>query len=553
MRVKLVCHVCATVWLASSSIALFSQQPIPKLAHQGSRFHLLVDGSPYLILGGQAHNSSATNPADLEPVFNSLVAMHANTAEIPVYWELVEPEPGQFDFHLVDAILDGARKHGLRVVLLWFGTWKNGEMHYTPEWVKRDRQKYRRVKNALGEDMDIISPLCEAAQDADARAFAALTAHLRDVDSSQRTVIMVQVENETGLLGTDRDYSADATKLFHGPVPSQLTGYLQGHRGQLAPALAADWAENHFPTSGTWEEVFGEMAPEAFSAWCVSRYVDAVAAAGKKEYPLPMYVNNWLVNPGAARAGDWPSGGPTAHVLDIWKAEAPHIDILAPDVYQPKFYKVAAQFTRPDNPLFVPETAFNLYFAPYVYMDLATFNGIGFSPFGIDHAAKNGKLTATAEPFAMNYALLASILPLVAKLQYTGKLHSLIQGVAQGEDMSEAIPIDRGLAATVRFTTPFSPTKPRAGGLLMELEPDDFIVAGAGLNVDFVELEGPPSQAEILSVEEGTYANGQWVASRRLNGDELHVSLPMRGARFSLPQNGRILRVRLIRQNAPKR
>ena len=547
MRVRLLTVVCATLWLASSSVTLFSQQPIPRLEHQGSQFHLLVDGSPYLILGGQAHNSSATNPADLEPVFNSLVAMHANTVEVPVYWELVEPQPGQYDFHLADAIVNGARQHGLRVVLLWFGTWKNGEMHYTPAWVKRDRQKYQRVQNALGQEMDIISPLCAAARDADARAFAALMDHLRGIDSARRTVIMVQVENETGLLGTDRDYSPQATRLFHSPVPSDLTSFLETRRHHLSPTLAADLAANHFRMSGTWEQVFGEMASEAFSAWCVSRYVDAVAAAGKKAYPLPMYVNNWLVNPGAARAGDWPSGGPTVHVLDIWKAEAPHIDLLAPDVYQPKFYKVAAQFTRPDNPLFVPEVAFNPYFASYVYMDLATFNGIGFSPFGIDHAAQNGKLTPRAEPIAMNYRLLSPLLPVIAKYQYTGKLHALIQGVSQGEGMAEAIHLDRGLAATVQFTTTFSPSKPRGGGLLIELSPGDFIVAGAGLNVDFVKLQGPPVKAEILSVEEGTFKGGQWVPSRRLNGDELHVSLPMHGSRFSLPEEGRILRVRLIR------
>ena len=547
MHRKLLTIACLALCCVFSGASLWAQHPLPSVEHEGGKFHLMVDGNPYLILGGQAHNSSATNPADLEPVFNSLVAMHANTVEVPVYWELVEPQPGQYDFHLVDAIVNGARQHGLRVVLLWFGTWKNGEMHYTPAWVKRDRQKYQRVRNALGQEMDVISPLCAAGRDADARAFAALMDHLHGIDSAQRTVIMVQVENETGLLGTDRDYSPEATRLFHGPVPPDLSNYLKAHRDHLSPSLAADLAASQFRLTGTWEQVFGMMAPEAFSAWCVSRYVDGVAAAGKKAYPLPMYVNNWLVNPGAARAGEWPSGGPTVHVLDIWKAEAPHLDLLAPDVYQPKFYKVAAQFTRPDNPLFVPETAFNPYFAPYVYMDLATFNGIGFSPFGIDHAAENGKLTSRAEPIAMNYRLLSPLLAVIAKYQYTGKLHALIQGVSQGEGMGEAIPIDRGLAATVQFTAPFSPPKPRGGGILIELAPDDFIVAGAGLNGDFVKLQGPPGKAEVLSVEEGTFKAGQWVSSRRLNGDELHVSLPMHGSRFSLPEDGRILRVRLVR------
>jgi Domain of unknown function (DUF5597)/Glycosyl hydrolases family 35 len=529
-----------------------AQQPIPHLQHEGNHFHLIVDGKPYLILGGQAHNSSATNPADLEPIFNSLVAMHANTAEVPVYWELVEPEPGHFDFHLVDAIVSGARRHHLRLILLWFGTWKNGEMHYAPGWVKRDRQTYRRVISAVGQPMEIISPFCQAAERADATAFGAFMTHLKQIDAGDRTVIMVQVENETGLLGTDRDYSPEATRLFGGQVPADLMHYLEAHRDHLQPVLKAAWSANQYRNSGTWQQVFGGLAPEAFSAWGVSRYVNAVAAAGKKAYPLPFYCNNWLAGPGAARAGDWPSGGPTFHVLDIWKAEAPNIDILSPDIYAPKFYDVAAGFLRPDNPLFVPETGFEPYHAPYVYMDLATFNGIGFSPFGIDRAAVNGKLTPRAEPIALNYELLQPLLPLIAKEQYTGKLHALIQGVGNGEGWAETVPIDSGLAAVVHFTTTFDPEKPRGCGLLIELAPDDFIVAGTGMTVDFMKLQGPPGKAEILSVEDGTYQNGEWLATRRLNGDELHVSLGQHSQRFSFAEKGRILRVRLIRRHVSK-
>ena len=534
----LLCCVLIPSWRLGAQ----AHPPIPQLVRTGSKCQLLVDGRPFLILGGQAHNSSASNAADLKPVWDSLVAMRANTAEAPIYWELIEPQPGQFDFHTVDEVIQGARNHGLRLVLLWFGTWKNGAMTYTPGWIKEDPQKYFRVRNAVGQPTDVISPFCSAARDADEQAFAAVMHHIESVDASDRTVIMMQVENETGLLGTDRDYSPEATHAYGSPAPSALTSYLQAHRGHLMPALESAWAASHFRQSGNWQELFGDLAPEAFSAWYVARYVDAVAAAGKRKYALPMYCNNWLDGPGAARAGEWPSGGPTIHVLDIWKAAAPHIDLLAPDIYIPEFLETAAEFHRPDNPLFVPETAFAPSYASYVFATLAQFNGIGFSPFGIDHGVEGGKLTPDAKALAEDYQILEPLLPLIEQDQYTGRLFSVVQGV----DSANAIYLGHELAAVAYYTPPFRfgpPMTPqfgarRAGGIIIELAPDDYVVAGFGFRLVFEELQGPPRSPEFLSLEEGTFRGAQWIPEKRLNGDELHVDL------LRAP---RILRVRFVR------
>ena len=515
-----------------------SGRPIPRVERTGSQYRFLVDGQPFLMLGGQAHNSSASTARDLEAFWKSLVGIHGNTAEVPLYWELIEPEPGRFDFHLVDEIIAGARRNGLRLVFLWFATWKNGVMDYTPEWVKRDRAKYKHVVGALGEEMWIISPLCQAARDADAHAFAAVMQHIRSIDESDRTVIMVQVENETGLAGTDRDYSEEATRLYSGAVPAELMAHLGKTRDSLSASLKAAWAGSNYRASGTWTEVFGDLAPEAFSAWHVARYVDAVAAAGKQAYPLPFYVNNWLVEGGEVRAGNWPSGGPTVHVLDIWKAAAAHIDVLAPDIYYPKFFDVAVQYTRPDNPLFVPETNSVPYFAANALLTFAYFNGFGFSPFGIDTFVENGTVTQTAAEFEDLYRVLRPLLPLIARYQYTGKLHALLQGIAQGEDWAYAVRLSNQLAASVEFTGKYDPEKGRGCGLIIELGPDDFVVAGARFKVNFRELEGPPRDAKFLTLEEGTFEGERWVPSRRLNGDELHVELP---------EQSKILRARLRR------
>ncbi|MGH9350927.1 MAG: DUF5597 domain-containing protein, partial [Terriglobia bacterium] len=501
---------------ALAAVSLAAQTPMPELARNGSKYQLLVDGQPYLMLSGQAHNSSASNPADLNPVWNSMTAMHANTVEIPIYWELIEPQPGQFDFHTIDDILQGARSHNLRVVLLWFGTWKNGNMSYTPAWIKEDTTKYFRTRDEAGQPIGVLSPFCTAAREADATAFAAVMRHIKSVDSSQHTVIMMQVENETGLYGTDRDYSPDATRAYESNVPSKLMAYLEAHRGHLMPALESAWAASGSPQSGTWHEVFGDLAPEAFSAWYVSSYVDAVAAAGKQEYPLPMYCNNWLAGQGVARAGDWPSGGPTIHVLDVWKAAAPHIDILSPDIYAPEWLETAAAFHRPDNPLFVPETAFIPSYAAYAYADFAEFNGIGFSPFGIDNGVENGKLSPSGAALAECYQILQPLLPLIEKDQYTGKLFSAVQGV----DNADTLYLGHELAAVVSYTPlyrfgPPAPAAtgrmaPRSGGIIIELAPDDYIVAGSGFRVDFRNLTGPERSPEFLSIEQGTFHGTEW-------------------------------------------
>jgi hypothetical protein len=532
----LACGLLALAAFTAAGTAQPASTPIPSIEKKDGAVRLLVDGNPYLMLGGQVHNSDTANADDLNKALDVLASWHANTAEVPIYWEAIEPQPGQFDFRSVDLAIQAARKRELHLVFLWFGTWKNGESHYVPEWVKRDKQKYTRVLGPRGEETEIISPLCRAAMEADAHAFAALLQHVKSIDAAERTVLIVQVENEPGLVGTDRDYSPDASQLFEGPVPRELVNFLESHSTQLSAPMAGVWSKS--PKSGNWKQVFGEMAPEAFSAWLVSNYINTVATAGKHEYPLPMYVNVSLIEGDDERPGRWPSGGATVNVLDVWKAAAPAIDILAPDIYYPKFYDAAAQYNRPDNPLFVPETSFNPYFIGFAYTTFGFFNGMGFSPFAIDDVLKGGAPAAIGAGFEDTYSVLRPMLPLIARYQYTGKLHPILQGLANGEDWKESIRVGDRLAANIDFTATFDPMKGRASGMIIELAPDDFVVMGTGFDVTFREMEGPLRDAQLISIEEGTFQGDQWVASRRLNGDERHVSLP---------EKSTILRVRVAR------
>ena len=541
LAATLVCL--STARAAAERSAAQTGRPIPRLEHRDGRFDLMVDGRPFLILGGQAMNESVIKPEDRARIFEALTGLHANTGIVPIHWGVIEPRPGTFDFTMVDDLINHARESGVRLVLLWFGTWKNGEMAYTPQWLKDDRTTYRRAIGFKGEELQTITPLSEATRKADIRAFTALMQHIRKIDEAQRTVIMMQVENEPGLIGTDRDYSEESDRLFNAQVPAELMSYLHRHRNRLTSSMRAQLARLGFRRSGAWSEVFGDYAPEAFSAWHIARYIDTVTVAGKGVYPLPMYVNAWLIEPHTERPGRYPSGGPTDHVLDIWKAAAPHVDLIAPDIYYPKFYDCAVPYDRPDNPLFVPEVNFMPFFGAHAFMTFATFNGLAFAPYAVDEAVGSQGWTFRSAEFEDTYRVLTPLLPVIARYRNAGKMHAVIQGVSPGENW--ALDIHLGgetVAALVDFTVPMNLESGRGRGIIIELAPRDYIVAGAGFKVNFRELEGPMRDAQILSLEEGTFEGEKWVPTRRLNGDELNVSLPPKA---------KILRVRSDRTSLP--
>ena len=249
---------------------------LPRSSDKNGRFALLVDGAPYLMLSAQVNNSSSW-PAMLPKVWPAVTQLHANTVEVPIAWQQIEPREGEFDFSFLDTLLVQARERQVRVVLLWFGTWKNNGPGYAPEWVKLNNERFPRVVNAKGMRRDSLSPIFPATLEADRKAFVTLMRHLQTVDA-EHTVIMIQVENETGTYGAVRDYSPAAQRLFEAQVPRELVSAL-GER------------------PGTWAQVFGKNADEFFQAYSIAHFVEQVAAAGKAVDPIPMYVNAALRDP----------------------------------------------------------------------------------------------------------------------------------------------------------------------------------------------------------------------------------------------------------------
>jgi len=522
----------ALLLLACIALPLASAVEAPRLVQKDGRWALLVEGKPYLILGGQIHNSSAW-PSELPQIWKSMAALHANTIEAPVYWEQIEAQPCRFDFGSVDQLIRGARERNLHVVLLWFGTWKNGNMHYVPEWMKADTKRFPRVIKADGEPIDVLTALSRTNLEADKAAFVQLMRHLKALDGNEHTVLLVQVENESGIVGSVRDFSPEANAAFAGAVPGDLLGVVHKQ-------------------PGTWSQVFGADADEMFQLYHQARYVNEIAAAGKAELAIPLYINVWLSYPPAELPErrvsipgiQYPSGGAVQKYVGLWRALAPAIEMIGPDIYSSDSgvaLSVMNAYHRPDNPLWIPEIGRGDDFAKFLFYALDS-GAIGFSPFGVDQPDAGSSTEATGEAHARNYALLGPMAGEIARLNFEGKLKTSVEEAGHSQQELDF----GGWQATVSFgfpqrdgRRPPGTSDAHAAALVAQLGQDEFLVAGFDVAVSF-HLPGhlPGLRMQILSAEEGTYENGSWKPLRLWNGDETD-----RGLRFH--QHPAVIKIRL--------
>lgn len=511
------------------SVTAWSQvntQDAPRIVEKNGRHAFLVGGEPFLILGGQAHNSSAW-PGMLPQVWTSIKAMNANTLEVPIYWEQVEAKQGSYDFSLIDTLLVQARAHNVRLVLLWFATWKNGSNHYMPEWMKTDAKKYPNITGKDGKPVDSPSPHTQAALELDAKAFAQVMKYLKKADT-QHTVIMVQVQNEPGAWGSVRDYSAEAQKMFEAQVPAALL------QPEVLKAL-----NKPAVSKGTWQQVFGNDADEYFQAWSVASYIEKVAKAGRAENSLPLYVNvalrDPLTNPSA---NSYECGGATDNVIPIYKAAAPTIDILAPDIYlqgSDKVLKVLDLYDRPDNALFVPEIGSSEENAKYFYSVLS-HGGIGFSPFGIDDNGEGETLEQTQARLSSvgkEYAMAAPMMRELARWSFEGKIKSVIE---REDHASQNIDLGAWQAIVTfgpsgRRAEPAN-TRPLGRAMVVQTGENEFILIGSLCHFTFKPVGKNEGKAwQYLKVDEGSYENGQFKVLRTLNGDETDFGGPRLGVK----------------------
>lgn len=550
-----------SIVLLTNSLVFSQTRSIPHLDNRDGHIQLIVNDDPFFMFAGELHNSSTGSGHYMRPIWERLAGQNLNTVIAPVSWELVEPTEGEFDFSLVDSMIYGARKEDLKLVVLWFGSWKNGKSTYVPEWVKTDTKRFPLARDKNGKTLNILSTFGENSLHADKKAFAALMKHIKEIDSNEQTVLMVQVQNEIGVLNqvasfmgganaNMRDFSEKANKAFQGEVPAELMSYLNKNKDDLYPALRKVWSDNGFKQKGTWEEVFGKgvqiktegdewktnfpyYTEEIFMAWNYASYVGEIANTGKKQYALPMYANAWLKQSRANEPGKYPSGGPLPHVLDIWRAAAPSIDFIAPDIYAvEEFDWICEEYTLSNNPLFIPETKVGPAGAARAFYAFGKYNALGYAPFGID----GGGILNTADPndnsLGEAYECLQNLEPYLQKYHGTDQMSALFFDADNNSDRMEMgdynVSIQRmnfggsmGLFGA-QFEAKQDKEKSPAGLIIFQLADNEFLVAGGvgGIMINIGKGKSNPSEnIGFASVDEISYENGI-MKTHRLNGDE---------------------------------
>ncbi|MCR4860376.1 MAG: DUF5597 domain-containing protein [Bacteroidales bacterium] len=537
----------------------------PHLEKRGEATQLIVKGKPFLALSGELAGSSATSALYMEQFWPKFREAGLNTLLATVYWEQLEPEEGKYDFSRVDDMIRQARANDMHLVFLWFASWKNGITSHIPLWMKENQQKYALAETAAGKSVSILSTFCEANRDADARAFAALLGHIREVDAAQQTVLMIQIENEMGLHGDTRDHCAAAEKAFSGPVPAALTEYLVKNRETLLPETRTAWEKAGARTSGNWEEIFGkgDYTDELFMAWHYASYIEKVAAAGKAAYPIPFFVNAWLVQPEDRHPGTYPSGGPQAQNHDLWRAAAPSVDILSPDMYLADFPGILRRYMRGGNPGFIPESRDGLKGASNAAFLFGEMRGIGYSPMGVERLIQRENFA----PLTDFYRTVERMMDPITEHQAAGTIRaSWLNGddPAASYKAGDYIPIITSETLQMggydiciqlnQAVSRFSQSPLYCGyAMVMQESDNEFTVIGSNVSVAFKPSDGKGFTG-LGRVAEMVWHDGAWEVSRWLNGDDVQLRYDIlqsidegfssQGLRFS-GASPQVIRVRL--------
>ncbi|KAM0081973.1 hypothetical protein ACKRZS_005850 [Fusarium odoratissimum] len=516
---------------------------IPHLRRNENSKQLIVNGRPFLIRAGELQNSSLTSVEYMEPVWQKMVDTNINTLLGCVPWEMIEPEEDTFDFSVLDEIILAARKRSLHLVLLWFGSFKNGLSTYVPSWVKQNPKRFPRAKlrKAGGrlETADVVSLFHPESRKADAKAFGALMKHLREFDESHSTVIMAQVENESGLLGDSRDGSELAEQAFRQPVPQELIEFLTSSWENLHGDIKTHNLVHFNPTGlerGDWETVFGSSprTDELFMAYHYALYVNQVAGAGKTQYPIPHYTNMWMnyagddtdndfpvIVGGGGMPGDYPSGGAVSNVMDVWMQFAPNLDFLGPDIYLNDYERSCAKYRHRNQPLFVPEQRRDDYGARRMWIAYGSYAAMGVAPFGVD------TVEPANNPFTKHYGLLKSVSAIVLEVQRqpNSSVGFCFDEIPNGASNSISHPIKRSWGDfDITIDRCFVFGKPGPGaGMVIHRGPGKFLLIGWGFHVSAKTSLKNTTFTGILKFEEKAVDDeetGRLRTVRVLNGDE---------------------------------
>ncbi|OCF72826.1 hypothetical protein I204_06055 [Kwoniella mangroviensis CBS 8886] len=522
---------------------------VPRLVNLPANRHqfVLADGTPFFLRAAELQNSSFSSAEYMSKIWPILTAQNVNLVFGPAAWEDIEPEEGKFDFEELDKLIAGARKHELKLVILWFGAWKNGMSNYVPSWVKRDPKRFPRSRvqpspGSTSRMVEVLSPCSKSNVNADSKAFEALMDHLKLVDGEQGTVVIVQVENEVGLLGDSRDRSSTANAIFDSPVPEEVMSKLCQ---AAAEGSLRDLLKENIPCLGdamwlsqskgkSWSETFGVSVytDELFMAYHYAKYINQVASAGQKKYNLPMFTNGWLRTSnsvpsstagGGAYPGEYPSGGPADSVIDIYQLFAPSLQFVSPDIYLVDYVEIFKAYKHNNQPLFVPEHRRDEYGALRIWQAIGDYDALAMGPFGID------TLDPLTSPWTKHYGLLSKVEGFILEAWQKG---SLVTGFyfdrfdVGHTDLSTPKEVDMGdWHLKIERAATFGGAHPEPGyGLIIQRSDDSFLLIGEGYMVKFQSLKADAVFTGILEFDEMETVKGQpneLRKIRRLNGDEI--------------------------------
>ncbi len=472
-------------WLAAVALPAAGARPeMPQMHDLNGRKAFFIDGGPFLILGLQWDCDTPFAREISDPLYAPAAKMGCNTAVLPLYWREIEPEEGKYDVSGLDHRIELARRHGLRVVLVWFASYKNGCLNYAPDFVKAGTGRFRRAHRADGTELRNFScPTSEETFSADRKAVEAVFRRLKLIDGERHTVILFQMENEAGLLGTDRCYCPVCNREFE---------------------------------KGGWAAREGPRAAEAFTAHSIAIYEDRLAAAAKRIYPLPVYVNAWLGSKQGAPGKSYPSGGPVERVLDVYARAVKQIDFIAPDIYShslDSFRAVSKGYSGKGWPLYIAEHSSgkdgraerNVFYA------LGEFAAIGFSPWAIDRAFPDidgqplihqldQRWSEEAYDLRDSYVPLRDAMTPLARAQNTGRLKFFVQ---EGDEKEARLAFE-----DVTVQAAFRHRKGMARGMVVQLTRTEFLVLGTGFNARFLTPDG--HGIPLARVERGRFEGEAW-------------------------------------------
>jgi len=513
------------ILLSMQVLCLFAQKSISHLQEVGDRYQLMVNDKPFLMLAGELGNSTASTMESMEHVWPRLNDLNMNTVIVPVYWELLEPMEGEFDYKLIDDLIQEARKHELKIVFIWFGSWKNSMSSHSPAWVKTNQRRFPRAKDQTGQSQEILSPFSDNNLSADLQAYTHLMRHIKEVDLEYQTVILMQPENEIGMLPSSRDYHPLANQKFNEDVPADLIAYMVNNKNDLNPEFMEIWDNNGLKTSGNWEEVFGKglHTDEIFMAYYFARFTDQVCAAGKGEYDLPAYVNAALNRPGKL-PGEYPSAGPLPHLLDVWKAASSSIDFFSPDFYTTRFKHWNDLYTRQGNPLFIPEHRFDNTVSAKALYAIGHYESLGFSPFSIEQIPGTA-FSPKEEKLAKVYDAIQQVKPLLDE----NRGQNRIEGVLLDKEVNEVTFTLGEYEFTAGHTHNFgwepnsnSDEWEPAGAIVIQNGENEYYYVGFGVSLKMKSLKNDNIRIGILKTDRGSFVDSKWMIYQHLNGDQTH-------------------------------